>query len=135
MIFVNPGFERLTGYRAAEALNKNCGFLQGRDSRQAELDILREALRKGKPCIVTLRNYRKDGSMFWNELSMSPVHDNSGELTHFVAVQKDTTARALAEAELNDSRTRLEEAMRRPTRAWRNALPQTRRNWKGRVTK
>jgi PAS domain S-box-containing protein len=112
IIFVNPGFERLTGYRAAEVLNQNCRFLQGTDSRQPQLDILREALRNGKPCVVTLRNYRKDGSMFWNELSLSPVHDRSGELTHFIAVQKDVTARALAEAELKESRNRLEEAMR-----------------------
>lgn len=112
IIFVNPGFERLTGYRAAEVLNQNCRFLQGRDSRQPELDILREALHNGKPCIVTLRNYRKDGSMFWNELSLSPVHDRSGELTHFIAVQKDISARALAEAELKESRNRLKEAMR-----------------------
>lgn len=111
LIYVNPGFERLTGYRSEEVLNRNCRFLQGTDVKQPDLDTLRQAMREGKSCLVKLRNYRKDGSLFWNELSLSPVHDDSGTITHFIGVQKDITARVTAETELQESRQRLKRAM------------------------
>ncbi len=111
LIFVNPGFERLTGYATDEVLNRNCRFLQGDDVKQPGLEILRKAIRGGQSCLVELRNYRKDGSLFWNELSLSPVHDESGAVTHFIGVQKDITARVIAESELQESRWHLKEAM------------------------
>ena len=111
LIYVNPGFERLTGYGCDEVLNRNCRFLQGEDVKQPGLEILRKAIREGESCLVTLRNYRKDGSLFWNELSLSPVHDEAGEITHFIGVQKDITARVLAESELQESRRRLKQAV------------------------
>ena len=111
LIYVNPGFERLTGYRSEEVLNRNCRFLQGTDVNQPGLDTVRQAMREGKSCLVEVRNYRKDGSLFWNELSLSPVHDESGTITHFIGVQKDITARVTAEIELQESRKRLKKAM------------------------
>ena len=104
LIYVNAGFERLTGYRAAELLGKNCHFLQGADTGQAEISVLQEALLNGKDCKVTLRNYRKDGSMFWNELSITAVTDATGNVTHFIGIQQDITAHILLEQHLQQSR-------------------------------
>ena len=89
VIYVNPAFEKITGYRAAEVLGKNCRFLQGRDTDRRELDKLRLALKAGSACTVILRNYRKDGSLFWNELSVSPIRDARGSLSHFLGIQND----------------------------------------------
>jgi PAS domain S-box-containing protein len=98
--YVNPAFERVTGYTAPEALGRNCRFLQGSDREQAALDELRAALREGRDCTVTLRNYRKDGTLFWNELTVSPVRDAQGRITHFVGFENDITERKRAEEAL-----------------------------------
>ncbi|HEX7455181.1 MAG TPA: PAS domain-containing protein, partial [Gallionella sp.] len=103
LIYVNAGFERLTGYKAAELLGKSCRHLQGTDTDQPEIAALREALQQGKDCLVILRNYRKDGSMFWNELNVSPVHNDEGVLTHFIGIQHDVTARILLNQQLRQS--------------------------------
>ena len=103
LIYVNEGFERLTGYTAAEVIGKNYRILQGMDTEQPGLDTIRAAVAKEESCVVTLRNYRKDGSMFWNELSISPVHGADGKLTHYIGIQKDVTARVLLEQHLHQS--------------------------------
>lgn len=103
LIYVNEGFERLTGYRAAEVIGKNYRILQGIDTEQAGLAAIRAAVAREESCVVTLRNYRKDGSMFWNELSISPVHNAEGKLTHYIGIQKDATARILLEQHLHQS--------------------------------
>lgn len=97
LIYVNPAFERTTGYSAAEVLGKNCRFLHGEERAQAGLVELRAALRAGRDCTVTLRNFRKDGTLFWNELTISPVRDAHGAVTHFVGFENDITARKNAE--------------------------------------
>jgi diguanylate cyclase (GGDEF)-like protein/PAS domain S-box-containing protein len=89
--YVNPAFERMTGYRAEEIRGKNCRFLQRTDTSQPQLEIIRQAVRQGKSCTVELRNYRKDGTMFWNSLSIAPVLNNAGAATHFIGIQKDVT--------------------------------------------
>jgi PAS domain S-box-containing protein len=93
LIYINPAFEKITGYSIQEALNKNCRFLQAEDNQQEALDELRTAINEGRNCTVTLRNYRKDGTLFWNELRLSPIHNVRGEVTHFVGVQTDITER------------------------------------------
>lgn len=93
LIYVNAGFEKMTGYREAEVLGKNCRFLQGDEQAQPARQVLREAISKGEGCIVMLRNYRKDGTLFFNEFNISPVKDEAGEITHYIGVQKDVTAR------------------------------------------
>lgn len=108
LIYVNRGFEKLTGYTSDEILGNNYRILQGTDTEQPGLDIIRAAVSKGESCLVTLRNYRKDGSMFWNELSISPVHDTDGNLTHYIGIQKDVTARILLEQHLHQSNIELE---------------------------
>ena len=89
IIYVNHGFERLTGYTAAEAMGRNCRFLQGPDTDPAVVEQLREGLAHGRSVTVELLNYRKDGTPFWNRLSITPIVDNDGVLTHYVGVQSD----------------------------------------------
>ncbi|QYF91815.1 EAL domain-containing protein [Massilia sp. PAMC28688] len=97
---VNPAFERITGYSAAEIVGKNCRFLQGGDHDQPALDEIRAALREQRPGNAILRNYRKDGSLFWNHLFVAPVFDQAGTATHFVASQYDITHSKVLESQL-----------------------------------
>ena len=99
IIYANPAFERMTGYSVEETIGRNCRFLQSDDRDQPEREIIRNCLREAKRCEVTLRNYRKDGSAFWNRLTISPVRDASGQLSHFIGIQSDVTAQALLESE------------------------------------
>ncbi|MGJ7457926.1 PAS domain S-box protein [Halomonas sp. MA07-2] len=100
LIYVNKGFERLTGYSADEILYQDCRFLQNEDRDQEGLTAIRKALAEGRPCRTVLRNYRKDGTLFWNELSITPVHDDDDNLTYYIGVQKDVTERVEAQQEL-----------------------------------
>ncbi|MBO3458099.1 PAS domain S-box protein [Aetokthonos hydrillicola Thurmond2011] len=108
MIYANPAFERITGYSVAEVIGKNCRFLHGSDSNQPELKKLASAIQQAKGCTVVLRNYRKDGSLFWNELSISPVYDSNGKFTHYIGIQTDITERKLAETAVLLSQERLQ---------------------------
>ncbi|CAI8865237.1 PAS domain S-box-containing protein [Pseudomonas sp. IT-P253] len=114
LIYVNPAFERLTGYTRDEILYQDCRFLQAGDRDQETLSLIREALSSGGTCREILRNYRKDGTPFWNELSLSTVKNPSDGQTYFVGVQKDVTAQVKAqqrvaqlEAQLADLQTEL----------------------------
>jgi PAS domain S-box-containing protein len=107
IVYVNPAFERTTGYSMDEVIGHNCRFLQGRDRDQPALEELRGAVWEGRECRVVLRNYRKDGSLFWNELYISPVYSEGGRLTNFVGVQNDVTESRLAEEVLRRSEDRL----------------------------
>lgn len=100
MIFVNPGFERMTGYAASDVIGKNSRLLQGAETEREALDRLKRAFNEGEDCTVTLRNYRKDGTAFWNELSISPVLDSKGRITHYVGIQTDVTERIRTEQAL-----------------------------------
>ena len=97
LIYINPAFERLTGYSSAESLYKDCRFLQQGDRDETTLERIRTALAEGLPCRERIRNYRKDGSMFWNELSISPVYNEGDGRTYFIGVQKDVSAQVAAE--------------------------------------
>ena len=113
IIYVNPAFERITGYSAGEVLGHNCRFLQGEDKDQPGLEGLRSAIREGRECRTVLKNYRKDGTPFWNELYISPVYDEDGSLESLVGVQNDITERYRAEEALRDG----EEILRLATQA------------------
>lgn len=103
LIYVNPAFEVMTGYCLEEVQGKNCRFLQGEDRDQPGLMHIREALREQREVIAILKNYRKDGTPFWNELSLSPIRNREGGLTHVVGIQMDITARVEFEAALRQS--------------------------------
>ena len=109
VIYCNPAFESMTGYRREEILGRNCRFLQGNDTDSEALEILRKALKTNSECQVILKNYRKDGTTFWNALSVSPVRDRSGKLTHFIGVQRDFTDRKQAEEALQNSESQSRE--------------------------
>jgi len=98
LIYVNKAFERLTGYKADEILYQDCRFLQTGDRDQEGLKEIRMAINEGRSARVVLRNYHKDGTMFWNELSLSPVHNEQDQLTYYIGIQKDVTAQVEAEA-------------------------------------
>jgi len=108
LIYANPAFLRMTGYALADVVGRNCRFLQGRDTTQPGLVALRAALRAGGDCAVLLRNHRKDGTPFWNELTMAPVRDEAGVLTHYIGIQTEVTARVAAEAALHRANDELE---------------------------
>jgi len=110
LIFVNPAFEEMTGYSRDEILHQNCRTLQSDDKQQRGIAQLSQAIKKGEHCLVTLRNYRKDGTMFWNELSISPVQNSFNEITHFIGIQKDVTARIILEQHLSEERKLLEKS-------------------------
>ena len=99
IIYASPGFERLSGYPAAEVLGRNCRFMQGRDTDPAAVAKLREAVRAGRACSVELLNVRKDGTTFWNLLALSPVLDADGRVANFIGVQTDVTERRRLQAQ------------------------------------
>jgi diguanylate cyclase (GGDEF)-like protein/PAS domain S-box-containing protein len=100
IIYVNPSFERITGYSRDELIGKNCRFLQGSDTDTASAKQLRIAIEEGRESQVILRNFRKDGTPFWHELSIAPVYNSRRHLTHFIGVQTDITDRQRSEEEL-----------------------------------
>ncbi len=110
LIYVNRTFETLTGYTAQDVLGKNCRFLQGQDQQQHALTSVRRALAAGTSCRVLLRNYRKDGSMFWNELTLNNLMDGD-RITHVVALQRDVTAMLASEQSLKASLERESQAL------------------------
>jgi len=118
MIYANQTFTQITGYAVEEILGKNCRFLQAGDQDQPGLATLREAIAEGKECTVLLRNYRKDGALFWNELYLAPIYsDSEGQcssrkLTHFIGIQNDVTARVTLTQERNDLVQRLQKVNR-----------------------
>ncbi|MGZ4507826.1 MAG: SpoIIE family protein phosphatase [Blastococcus sp.] len=99
LIWVNPSFTRVTGYEAQEVVGRNCRFLQGPATDPAAVDTIRAAIADRRTVTTTLLNYRKDGTAFWNQLSISPVFDGEGALVSFVGVQTDVTERVRVERE------------------------------------
>ncbi|MBR8829089.1 MAG: EAL domain-containing protein [Gomphosphaeria aponina SAG 52.96 = DSM 107014] len=100
IIYVNSGFERITGYRESEIIGSNCNFLQKGDRNQPQLKEIKQAVAEGKECCAIVRNYRKNGTMFWNELHIAPVYNQERYLTHFIGVQTDITKRKEMESAL-----------------------------------
>ena len=107
LFYANPAFEKITGYPTYEAIGRNCSFLQGTDTEQNEITELRDAISKGESATVVLRNYKKDGSLFFNELSIAPVAEPDGTVTHYVGVQSDVTERERARFALAERNARL----------------------------
>jgi diguanylate cyclase (GGDEF)-like protein/PAS domain S-box-containing protein len=93
VIYANAAFAAMSGYAADALLGKNLRILQGSDREQEGRQHLREALERGETAKVLLRNYRRDGSLFWNEVVIQPVRNPAGKLTHFVAYYRDVSER------------------------------------------
>ncbi|MCS6836657.1 MAG: PAS domain S-box protein [Anaerolineae bacterium] len=131
LIYVNPTFCDISGYDPGEVIGRNCRLLQANDRDQEAVCVMREAIRAGREVRVRLRNYRKDGTLFWNELRLSPIFDLGGQLTHYVGIQMDVTAQVEAEQELtrlyqqvNNYTQVLEERVEERTAALRHAKDQ-----------
>jgi len=117
IIYCNKAFERLTDYRRSEIIGRNCRFLQQDDRQQAERELIRETVKQGQPSKVVIRNYKKDGTLFWNELYISPIKNKLGKVTHFIGVQNDITRRKKVEFELHRERDLFEQKVAERTRA------------------
>lgn len=108
LVYVNEAFEQMTGYTPAEALGRNCRFLQGNEPSQPALETIRTAIQTGNSGTVVLRNFRKDGTAFWNQLTISPIYNQSNQLTHFLGIQQDVTVQKQAEQGLLEYAAELE---------------------------
>jgi len=111
MTYANRKFGEVSGYEPAETLGRNCRFLQGEDTDPEAVTRLREAIDAERPVSVELRNYRPDGTEFWNHLSIAPVHDDSGEVINYVGFQRDVTERKEQERELQEANRLLDIAL------------------------
>jgi PAS domain S-box-containing protein len=100
LIYANEAFELITGYDRDEIIGRNCRFLQGDDRDQAGIEKVREAMRTESSVTVTLRNYRKDGTLFHNRFSIRPIYDRAGKLRYFLGIQYDITEQVRAQQEL-----------------------------------
>ncbi|SEA37703.1 PAS domain S-box-containing protein [Haloplanus vescus] len=107
VIYANAAFERITGYPVSEVLGRNCRFLQGEDTDPATVDRMRHAVDNWEPVTVEVRNYRRNGEEFWNEVTIAPIYDENGEPSHYVGFQQDVTDRKEAEEALETERDRL----------------------------
>ncbi|MCW2704638.1 MAG: putative sensor protein [Blastococcus sp.] len=125
LVWVNPSFTRITGYEPDEVVGRNCRFLQGPATDPAAVSQIRSALEERRTVTTTLLNYRKDGSAFWNQLSVSPVFDGEGTLVSFVGVQTDVTERVRVERE-RESAFAAEQAARREAELARSIAEQAR---------
>jgi PAS domain S-box-containing protein len=112
-VYANEGFERLTGYDIKDVLGRNCRFLQGADTDPRTIEEIRRSIRDKKACTVEILNYRKDGTIFWNRLSITPVKDETGRVTNFIGIQSDITKRKKAEEALFRVSKKLEAANQR----------------------
>lgn len=107
LVYVNKAFEIITGYTLAETVGRNCRFLQGNEHDQVGLSQLREAIKNRQPVEVTLRNYRKNGELFYNHLNMTPLFDSHGNLLYFLGVQFDVTPQIHAAEEIKSLKEQL----------------------------
>ncbi|WPP00714.1 PAS domain-containing protein [Pseudomonas sp. HR96] len=110
LIYANPAFERMTGYSGAEILYRDCRFLQNGEADPQVLKVLRQAIDQGKPARQILRNYRKDGTSFWNELSITPVYNEADQLMYYVGIQKDVSEQVAAQQRIGELERQLQAA-------------------------
>ncbi|HEY9732167.1 MAG TPA: ATP-binding protein [Drouetiella sp.] len=122
IIYCNPAFAEMSGFRTDQIVGRNCRFLQRDDRDQPEIAEIRKAIDAARPITTVLRNYRKNGQVFWNELTVSPVHDASGKLINFVGVQNDVSARKEAERRVSEFYSVISHELRTPLTSINGAL-------------
>ncbi|RYY30592.1 MAG: PAS domain-containing protein [Sphingobacteriaceae bacterium] len=116
IIYCNQAFERISGYSRKEIIGHNCRFLQQDDRTQEQRAVIRNAIEQGLDCFIEIRNYQKDGTLFWNELYISPIKDDDGQITHFIGIQNDVSRRKKAELELLYQKQEMEKRIEERTK-------------------
>jgi PAS domain S-box-containing protein len=122
IVFANDAFLRLSGYERDEVMGRNCRFLQGPETDQKSISLVRDAIEARTAISIDLLNYRKDGSTFWNALYLSPVSNEEGELQFYFASQLDVTDRKHSEQNLTVEKQRFEAAVRARTQELEAAI-------------
>ncbi|SMO90021.1 PAS domain-containing protein [Halorubrum cibi] len=122
LIYTNDEFLETTGYDRDEMVGRNCRFLQGDETREERVAEMRRAIEAEEPISVELRNYRKDGELFWNRVTIAPLYDEDGELEHFVGFQEDVTSRRGLIEEYRSLGTVLSHDMQNPLETVRGRL-------------
>ena len=105
MVYVNPAFLKLTGYTEQEVLGRSCFFLYGADTAADQILLLQQAVKQQQEAQVTIKNYCKDGSRFWNRLTLGPIFDQNGNCTHFLGIQEDITQQRIHEEYIKHQHT------------------------------
>jgi PAS domain S-box-containing protein len=100
IVYANKAFEKITGYSKEETAGRNCRFLYDQDKDQEALQQIRDAIKNARPVEVTLKNFRKNGELFYNRLSITPLFDNEGQLIYFLGFQYDVTEQILAQQQI-----------------------------------
>ena len=100
IVYANAAFEKISGYSSDETVGKNCRFLQGKDKGQVNVKKIKEAVAERRPIRTDIINYTKDGKLFYNEISISPIYNQSGDLLYFLGIQHDVTEKVLAQKEI-----------------------------------
>ncbi|MFC7172788.1 PAS domain-containing protein [Haloplanus litoreus] len=108
LVYANAAFERITGYPPEYAVGRNCRFLQGAATRDDPVARMRTAIENDEATTVELRNYRRDGELFWNEVTIAPIRDESGDVAYYVGFQRDVTRRKRAERAAAQRAARIE---------------------------
>ncbi|RYE30495.1 MAG: PAS domain S-box protein, partial [Sphingobacteriaceae bacterium] len=116
IIYCNKAFEHISGYNRKEIIGHNCRFLQQEDRNQEQREHIRNAIEQGLDCFIEIRNYRKDGTLFWNELYISPIKAVDGQVTHFIGIQNDVSRRKKAELELIYQKQEMEKRIEQRTK-------------------
>jgi methyl-accepting chemotaxis protein PixJ len=108
IVYCNPAFETITGYSQQEAIGRNCRFLQGPDTDPATIEQVRNAIQHERDCQVVIQNYRKDGTSFWNKLTISPVRDATGQVINFIGVQAEITEPQFSQEQVKQTKEALQ---------------------------
>lgn len=116
IIYCNKAFEKITGYSRDEIIGHNCRFLQSNDRHQNARKKIKAAIQDETETRIVIRNYKRNGDLFWNELFVSPVKDKDGNTTHFIGVQNDITQQKQAEHDLREEKASVEKKVAERTK-------------------
>ncbi|MDM8173830.1 PAS domain-containing protein [Olivibacter sp. 47] len=111
IVYCNKAFEELTGYSRNEVIGHNCRFLQGNDDNEEQKKVIKTALHLGQPCEIEIKNYKKDGSLFWNQLRLQPIRDEENNVTYYIGVQNDVTRLKLTNQQLRVEKLKVKKTL------------------------